>query len=461
MKTPRILIVDDDSDILAYLEIVFSTEGFDVTTCTSGAQAISLYRKESVDLIITDFMMPNIDGLDVLAAIRTSGDPIPVILITGFGSIEKAVDAMKAGAFDYLTKPLNSEKIVITARKALENRRLMLENIRLKEELAKQYGFDKIITKHPTLAKIIETLRSVSETDVTVLLTGESGTGKELFARSLHYHSKRKYSPFIAVNCAAIPGTLLESEFFGHEKGAFTGAFSLREGKFESANGGTLFLDEIGEMSIDLQAKLLRVLEKQEFQRVGGNNTIHCDVRIIAATNKNLMRAVQEKKFREDLFYRLNVVPVHIPPLRERKSDIVLLLEHFLKRFSQKYGRSKLVYNTETLHFLEDYSWPGNVRELENYIERWIVTVHSPELLIEHLPAEIRNHHQSITEISPTSFQLPLTEQVINLERHLIESALVEVKGIQSKAAKLLGLTDRILGYKIKQYAIDVSQFRK
>ena len=274
LKTPTVLIIDDDPDILILLEIFFSADGYRVITSSTGSEAISIYKKNNIDLVITDFLMPTIDGLDILAAVRSSNKPIPVILITGHGSIEKAVDTMKAGAFDYLTKPINKEKLLITARKAIENRRLILENQQLKEQLTQQYGLDRIITQDSRMQKVIQTLKSVAETDVTVLLLGESGTGKELFARSLHYHSRRKFDPFVPVNCAAIPTPLLESEFFGHEKGAFTGAVTRREGRFESANGGTLFLDEIGEMGLDLQAKLLRVMEKQVFERVGGNESI-------------------------------------------------------------------------------------------------------------------------------------------------------------------------------------------
>jgi DNA-binding NtrC family response regulator len=460
-KVPHVLLVDDDPDFLILLEILFSTEGFRVTTAANGSQAITILKREFIDLVVTDFLMPNIDGLDVLASVKASGKPVPVILITGHGSIEKAVNAIKAGAFDYLTKPLNEEKLLITAHKALEKRQLILENLRLKEELARQNGFDKIISQHPKILRITETLRSTAETDATVLLTGESGTGKELFSRSIHYQSKRRYNPFIAINCAAIPSTLLESEFFGHEKGAFTGAFTRRDGKFEQANNGTLLLDEIGEMSLELQAKLLRVIEKQEFERVGGNETIKCDVRIIAATNKNLLKAVQEKKFREDLFYRLNVISVHIPPLRERKSDIALLIEHFLKKYSQKYGRPPLIIPPETLHLLEEYYWPGNIRELENCIERWVITVQTGRLLPDNLSPEIRNFHQETSVPSDQFLSGTLTDKVKELEIQMIKAALRETRGIQSRAAKLLGITDRILGYKISQYDINVTKYRK
>jgi DNA-binding NtrC family response regulator len=325
MHTPHILIIDDSDDILRLLEILFITEGYEVTTCVDGDQGIAAYKKGDIDVVVTDFLMPNIDGLDVLSAIRKSINPVPVILITGHASVEKAVEAMKGGAFDFLTKPVNNDQLLVTVKKALETRELILENLRLKKELSTQYGFENIVTDHPAMRSIFDTLRSIVETDVTVLLTGESGTGKELIARAIHYQSKRQPFPFVAVNCAAIPATLLESEFFGHEKGSFTGAISRREGKFESAHGGTLLLDEIGDMSLELQSKLLRVIEKQEFERVGGNKTVHCDVRIIASTNLDLSKAVAEKQFRQDLFYRLNVVVIHLPPLRERKSDIILI----------------------------------------------------------------------------------------------------------------------------------------
>jgi len=462
LKTPTVLIIDDDPDILILLEIFFSADGYRVITSSTGSEAISIYKKNNIDLVITDFLMPTIDGLDILAAVRSSNKPVPVILITGHGSIEKAVDTMKAGAFDYLTKPINKEKLLITARKAIENRRLILENQQLKEQLTQQYGFDRIITQDSRMQKVIQTLKSVAETDVTVLLLGESGTGKELFARSLHYHSRRKFDPFVPVNCAAIPTPLLESEFFGHEKGAFTGAVTRREGRFESANGGTLFLDEIGEMGLDLQAKLLRVMEKQVFERVGGNESIKSDVRLVAATNRNLIQAVKDKYFREDLYYRLNVVTITIPPLRERKSDIPLLANYFLTKYATKYNRPKFEIADETLLLLENYSWPGNVREMENYFERWVVTLNHPQLIPDHLPIEIKNTPVKSRVIdTDTLLDEPMPDKVTELEIAIISAALSKTRGIQSKAAKMLGITERILGYKIQNYKIDIESFRQ
>lgn len=464
MHTPHILIIDDSEDILRLLEILFITEGYEVTTCVDGDQGISAYKKGDIDVVVTDFLMPKIDGLDVLSAIRKSNNPAPVILITGHASVEKAVEAMKGGAFDFLTKPVNNDQLLITVKKALETRALILENQRLKKELSTQYGFENIITDHPAMQSIFDTLRSVVETDVTVLLTGESGTGKELIARSIHYQSKRQPNPFVAVNCAAIPATLLESEFFGHEKGSFTGAISRREGKFESAHGGTLLLDEIGDMSLELQAKLLRVIEKQEFERVGGNKTIHCDVRIIASTNRDLSKAVEEKQFRQDLYYRLNVVVIHLPPLRERKSDIILLADHFLTQFAEKYNKPKLKLSPEAVTLLDNYSWPGNVRELENYMERLAVTVHADTLQPEHLAAEIQAPQKEFPSTVQGKNQMrdlrTLPEKVSDLEIQNIKEALTEFKGKQSRASKKLGITERILAYKIRQYNIDLSEFR-
>lgn len=449
MNDTTILLVDDDPSLLRVTEYQLESAGYRVITSSNGEEGRNFFRDYNPNLVITDIKMPGMDGLQLLAEIKRLSPNTLVIIITAHGSIETAIQAMKTGAFDYICKPFEKDELLVTVQKALDYHTLIKENIHLREELLSTFHFENIVAGSDAMSKVFKIIRRVSQADSSVLLEGESGTGKELIARAVHYSSPRQKQPFIALNCAAIPETLMESELFGHVKGAFTGAMQERIGKFEQANGGTIFLDEIGDMRIELQSKLLRVLQEQEIEKVGGNKTIHINVRIIAATNKDLKKMVDEENFREDLYYRLNVVPIRMPALRDRKEDIPLLIHHFLREL----GGNHVKVSPQVFEQLKLYDWPGNVRELQNVIEQSLVLRQEDDCIqLEDIPDFIVNnnttHSKPFMDIPPCGIVLD------DVEKDLIELALKKTNGNQNQAAKLLGLTRQTLIYRIKKYEI-------
>ncbi len=451
-----ILIVDDEPNYLIIMSELMAEEGFESLTANNGNEALQIARKADIDLILTDMQMPGMDGFALLSKVKSLKPELPVIMITAYGEVEKAVRAMQHGAFSYITKPFNNDELVATIRKALEHCSLAKENTRLKNEARSHYGFDQIIGKNKAMQNIYDLIERVAPTPTTVLISGESGTGKELVARALHYNSPRNPKPFLSLNCAALPESLLESELFGHERGAFTGAIAMRKGKFEAADNGTIFLDEIGEMALPLQAKLLRVLQEKSIERVGGNKTIKVDVRIVAATNKQLDQEVKNGNFREDLFYRLNVVSIHIPPLRERSDDIPLLTDHFIKKHAILAGRPDLKISDNALSLLMQQQWPGNVRELENSIERAAILCNGNEI------TEIDINTNNKTTAPPDSVPLTISpgeklpDILDNIEKQMVNDALRDNDFVQTKAAKKLGITKSLLQYKMRKYKIAV-----
>ena len=448
-----LLIVDDEKNFLVVLKAFLEEEGYEVLTAADPLVALDIVEHTDLDVVVTDMKMPRLDGIALLERIKQFNPDLPVIMMTAYGTIEKAVEAMKKGAFDYITKPFSNEELKVIIRKAIDMYRLVKENKYLNQALRGQYQFNNIISKSKPMQEVFALIQKVARTKATVLITGESGTGKELVAKAIHYNSPRRHKPFISVNCAALTETLLESELFGHEKGSFTGAIAMRKGRFELAHGGTLFLDEVSEMSPALQVKLLRVLQEREFERVGGTKTIKVDVRIIAASNRDLKEEVEAGHFREDLFYRLNVVHIHLPPLRERTDDIPLLVAHFLKKYAQEMGKERLTISPEALNLIYTYTWPGNVRELENAIERAVILCSGREIRPEHLPEHLREAPQSYPDIFkqlPPNLTLP---QILEeIEVRLIRQALARANYVQSQAARILGITKSLLQYKIKKY---------
>lgn len=454
-----ILIVDDEPNYQIVLGEFLRDEGFETLTADNGQQALELVKNNDVSLVITDMQMPGMDGFALLQAIKEYRNTIPVIMITAYGEVEKAVRAMQLGAFNYLTKPFNTDELLACANRAIEHHSLALENKRLHKEISTRYQFDQIIGKDKAMVQLYSLIERVAPTLSTVLITGESGTGKELVARAIHYNSNRCQAPFISVNCAALPEALLESEFFGHERGAFTGAVAMRKGKFEAADTGTIFLDEIGDMPLALQAKLLRVLQEKSFERIGANKTIHVDVRIVAATNKDLKDEVAQGTFREDLYYRLNVIHLPLPPLRERQDDIPILAEHFVKKYAIQSGRPNLTIAQDTLRFLSSLPWDGNVRELENTIERATVlclgTVIKPED-VQPLSGVTPNSGPNAINLNLEMIpgDAKLTDVLNDIEEKMLNRALEETNFVQTQAAKKLGITKSLLQYKMKKFQI-------
>jgi DNA-binding NtrC family response regulator len=459
MSQLHILVVDDDPSVREVLQETLTQEEYSVSTAEDGAAAIQAVKDSVVHIVITDFQLPDIDGLEIIDRLAKLDAKILPIMMTGFGTIETAVRAMKSGAFDFITKPFDLEAVAVVVRKAAEFLRLRQENHLLRKAVRDQYRLEQLIGASEPIQQVMEFVQKVADSDSTVMIQGESGTGKELVARMLHFNSLRKDRPLVPVNCGAIPENLLESELFGHEKGAFTGATHSRMGRFELANGGTIFLDEIGEMSLPLQVKLLRVLQEREFERVGGNRTIHVDVRIIAATNQDLETLVEEKRFRKDLFYRLNVIPIVIPPLRERRSDISLLIDHFLTRFNQSKHTEVSGLAHDARQMLTEYDWPGNIRELENMIERLVVLKKQGVLSIGDLPEKIcrRSVGPELKEqfIRFSEDGINLSREVEQYEKHLIMEALRKANGVTSRAAQLLHLNRTTLVEKLKRKGVD------
>jgi len=451
----RLLVVDDEEPQRVMLKAILARVGFEVETVADGKQALERLERESFDLLLTDQRMPRMDGLQLLEGARRLAPDLPVVLMTAHGTVSTAVEAMKRGAADYLTKPFERDELLLVIEKALRQRRLEDEVASLRGELKTRYRLDNIIGASPAMEQLFSLVERVAHTDVPVLIGGESGTGKELVARAVHQHSPRAGGPFVALNCAAVPETLLESEFFGHEKGAFTGATKAHAGRFEQAHGGTLFLDEIGSMRFDLQAKLLRAIQEQEIQRLGSSVTKKVDVRILSATSEDLEQAIQKRTFREDLYYRLNVVPILLPPLRDRVDDVPLLVDHFLTRSAEKFGRGSLTISPDAAERLQRHSWPGNVRELENCVERMTVLSRGDRLTLEDLPAHLRQGAEA-AEGNLSAFDLPADGvRLEELESHLIVQALERTRGAIGPAAKLLGLSYKTLQYRIRKFGLD------
>lgn len=451
-----ILVVDDELNYLTVMEALLGEAGYEVLTAASGYEALKIAATTDLDLVLTDMRMPRMNGIELLGELKRLYPDLPVIMMTAYGTVEKAVSAMKTGAFDYVLKPFKNEELLLTIAKALEHRRLVLQNRRLQEDLDKKYGFPNIVGESQAMREILALVRRVASSKATVLVSGESGTGKELVARAIHQQSPRAPKPFISVNCAALTETLLESELFGHERGAFTHAVAMRKGRFELADGGTLFMDEVAEMSPALQVKLLRVLQEMEFERVGGNRTIKVDVRVVAATNRDLREEVEQGRFREDLFYRLNVVHLHIPPLRERQEDIVPLALHFLRKYAKENARGEVHLTQEALNLLVHYEWPGNVRELENVMERAVILCSNNRITPQDLPAELAGPVPSTKSQMAIdrfiSLDAPLPEVLEKIEKQMIIRALERSGQVQVRAAELLGITKSLLQYKLKKY---------
>jgi two-component system response regulator HydG len=449
------LVVDDEQSHRIMLKAVLTREGYEVSEADDGISAVKAVESESFDLILMDIRMTDMDGIEAMGQIRKMSPAIPVIMMTAYASIRTAVEALKSGAYDYLTKPLDIDELKILVKKALEHYRLQEENVLLKERLADRFDFSKIIGKSRRMKEVFENLSLVAPSDATILIYGESGTGKELVANAIHQNSPRAQKPFIKVSCAALPETLLESELFGHERGAFTGALARKAGRFQLADGGTLFLDEVNVMSSTTQVKLLRVLQEREFEPLGSTKTIHVDIRLIAATNKELEAEVKEGKFREDLFYRLNVVPIHLPPLRERKEDIPLLAEHFLKLYQEKNKKSMKGFLPKTIDTLMRYDWQGNIRELENVIERAVLLCRSEYITPKDLPPPLQGEgvgEQPIISIPPGM----TLEQV---EKEAIMQTLEETGGNRTQTAQILGISRKTLQNKLKEYGLEEKEF--
>ena len=455
-----ILIIDDEKSLLDLLSVVFKKEGYAVRTAQSAAGAYEILAKDEVDLVVTDIKMPGADGMDVLRYARENLPDLPVILITAYGSIAQAVEALKAGALDYVVKPFDVEELKIIVGRGLAAKRLRQENQLLKRDLKDRYGFEQMIGKSRSMQEIYILIEKVASTDSTVLITGESGTGKEMAARAVHLQGARRDHPFVSINCAALPENLLESELFGHVRGSFTGAVSDKKGMFELAQRGTLFLDEVGEMSPWTQVKLLRALQERKVRRVGGADEIPVDVRIIAATNQDLKKRIAEGKFREELYYRLNVISVDMPPLRKRTEDIPLLIAHFLQKYCDKMGKKPKRFTPDVVGLLEGYPWPGNIRELENVIERIVAIEDRETVTVTCLPQEIVSPQRKkldTQELFSPGFSL--TNHLDEITKKYIQEALALTGGSLQKAAPLLGLSYRTIRYLIGKY--DLNQVRK
>jgi DNA-binding NtrC family response regulator len=444
----RILVVDDEPAQRELVAGFLRKHGFDVVEAGGGREAVARFKQEAFDLVLTDQRMPDLSGLELLEAVRSTSPETAVVIVTAYGNIETAVSAVKAGAADYLTKPLNLDDLLHRVHRVRERQRLVAENRELREALAERHRVDGIIGDSGRMQEVLSLVRRVAPSDATVLIRGESGTGKELIARALHYASPRAAGPLVKVNCAALAESLLEAELFGHEKGAFTGAVASRKGRFELADGGSIFLDEIGDLPPHLQVKLLRVLQEREFERVGSSRPIKVDVRLLAATHRNLEALVREGRFREDLYYRINVVTIALPPLRERREDLPPLIEHFVRAIAGKNGKTVRGLTREAREALLRYDYPGNIRELENLLERAVVLTRDDVIGVEDLPL-------ALEALAPASGEdAGLIAAVEGLERRMIREALAKADGTQTRAAELLGISERVLRYKLKKYGL-------
>ncbi len=456
-RPPRILVVDDERSMRELLAIVLRREGYEVLLAENGKSAIAMLEREPVDILISDIKMPDLSGVEVLRAAKRIDQDILGIMITAFASTESAVEAMRLGACDYLSKPFDVDLLRMKVREKIETRQLRQENVLLKRTLGLSHQFANIIGRSEPMLAVFKMIETVARTNSTILLTGESGTGKGLVAQAIHFHSLRRDRPVVAVNCGALPEALLESELFGHMRGSFTGADANKKGLLEVAEKGTVFLDEIGEMSPVMQVKFLRVLQERKFRRVGGLDEMSADIRVIAATNQELAKLVADGRFREDLFYRINVIPIHLPPLRERREDIPLLAEHFLTKYSEQMGKTVSGVSQEALHLMQQYDWPGNIRELENTIERAVALESTPTVLPDSLPPAVRGDSPRLTASGQPADELPasgfdLEAHVKEIERGYIAEALKRAGGVQVKAAELLGMSFRSFRYYVKKY---------
>ena len=455
----KILIVDDELNMRLVLQAMLKKEGYAVTTASNGMEALKILKADQMDIVVTDLKMPKLDGMGLLGEIIRDYPSIPVIIITAHGTIATAVDALKKGAFDYITKPFEQDELKQVIQKAVKTRRLDEDEALLNPDDIDRYG---IIGSSDRITEIFETIKRVAPTTTTILITGETGTGKELIARAIHRNSPRKNNPFIKINCAAIPESLMESELFGYEKGAFTGAATKKQGRFELAHKGTLFLDEVGELPKDMQVKLLQVIQEQEFERVGGLQTIKVDVRLITATNRNLFEDVKDGRFREDLYYRLNVIPAHLPPLRERKEDIPVLIDFFIEKFNKKLDRSVKYIDEKVTNLLIQYAWPGNIRELENLVERMILMARDDTITFADLPSELKTAIESDSSDPSGIRQKPFKDIMKNhmedIEKQMIISVLEECGNNVTRAAKQLGLSRKGLQLKMMKYKLRRSE---
>lgn len=453
-----ILVVDDEKSLRDFLTIMLENEGYEVQTASSGEKAVKLVQESAFDLVITDFRMKGANGIEVLEAVKVHNSAIPVLLMTAYASAETAVEAMKKGAYDYISKPFKVEDLQLIIKNAIEKKTLSDENQYLKSALNEKFGFENFIGKSSAMESIFKLIEKVAASNATVLIGGESGTGKELVAKAIHFNGTRKNYPFISINCGAVPENLLESELFGHEKGAFTSADATKVGLMESASKGSFFLDEVGEAPLSIQVKLLRVLQEKEIMRVGGTKTIGIDLRIIAASNLDLTKAVKNKTFREDLYYRLNVIPIELPPLRERKEDIPLLVDHFVKKYNvERQGEHKIQgVHPDALRLMENYSWPGNVRELENVIERAVVLETADIIQESSLPGGISGAKESDSDVAlpPSDQPVDLEKTLDQIEKKMLLGALDQSNGIINKAAKQLNLSFRSMRYRIQKHKL-------
>jgi len=457
---PRILVVDDEESIREFLEIMLKREGYGVQCAKNGAEAFKLMEKETFDMCITDIQMPKVSGMEILAKAQEINPQMLVIIITAFGSTESAVEAMKLGAFDYIPKPFKIDEIKIVLKKAFERRSLVKENIQMKKELGSKYSYQNIIGSSPAMLELFDLIERVSHTKTNILVTGESGTGKELVAKAIHYNGDLRDKPFVTVNCGAIPDTLMESELFGHKKGSFTGAVSDTGGLFSAADTGSIFLDEVGDLPLHVQVKLLHVIQNKIFRQVGGTSDVIVDVRIISATNRDLQKDVQAGVFREDLFYRLNVIQIQTPTLRARREDIPVLAQHFMEKYSEEFGKEVKKISQEAMDLLTEYDYPGNVRELENAIERAVALERGSAILPESLPLHIQAP-SAVATSSDELFGLEWNEEGIEMEaiveqieRTFIKKALKKTGGVKKDAAKVLGISFRSLRYRIDKYGL-------
>jgi two-component system response regulator PilR (NtrC family) len=458
MIKDKILVADDEQSMREFLDIMLKKEGYKVSLASNGEEVTKLVENDLFDLVLLDIRMPKLDGISALKKIKANTPETIVIMITAYASADTAIKAMKEGAYDYITKPFKVEEIKLIIKNALEKKNLQKENILLKQAVRDRFHFGNIIGQSLKMVALYDLLEKVSPTKTNILITGESGTGKELVAKAIHYNSPRKEKPFVTLNCGAIPESLIESELFGHMKGAFTDAIATKKGLFEVADEGTIFLDEISELPLLMQVKLLRVLQDKEFKRVGGTEDIRVDVRIIAATNKELEEAVKEKRFREDLFYRLNVIQIKLPPLRDRREDIQILANHFLKKYSQELSKNISKISPEALQILLNYEYPGNVRELQNIIERAVALESSSDLTAHNLSSYLSE--QPLLKKGPIDIEIPndgidLEKMVEDLERTLLLKALDKTKGIKKKAAELLHINFRSMRYRLEKYGLN------
>ncbi len=460
MSNHSILIVDDEPNYLIVLSELLRDEGFEVFTAPDGNAGLKMVNDVDLDIVVTDMQMPGMDGLELLKKIKEKNQDLPVIVITAFAEVDKAVEAMQAGAYNYVAKPFSNDELIITLDKGAQHYSLIRENTRLRQEIRGRSGFGGMVGKNPRMLQVYELIEKVSPTHASVLITGESGTGKELVAKAIHINSPRESHPFIAVNCAALSDNLLESELFGHEKGAFTGAVSMRKGRFELADQGTIFLDEVGEIPLPLQSKLLRILQEKTFERVGGGKTLEVDVRIISATNKDLREEVAGGRFREDLFYRLNVIPVNLPALRERMDDMRLLAEFFIEKYSEELAKPDLRVSDEGMKLLMKLPWEGNIRELENTIERAAILCTDEVIETEDVQPDILygDERSSLEQEMDLQQLIPenagLNDVLYSIEKEMLIRALQDTEYVQARAAEKLGITKSLLQYKMKKYRI-------